>query len=208
MRAFLWLSIVSALGVSACSGAREEAQDNAGTSAPKAGQVALVRLAGGEAGPGQGSWLGMRGIFEPYREGKHFAVVFRVKNRASGPVTLLSATQPQDGRRLLRLIGVRFTLSPEEEPSDSRIPQHGIAPPYGAEEPEPLLMPPNREAFVQFNFEMGECDFFLPGEQVRYNEEATFRYAIQGTEATATLDLTGITVTVTAPGKGHCPPRR
>jgi hypothetical protein len=44
---------------------------------------------------------------------------------------------------------------------------------------------------------MGECEFFDPGEQVRYNEQATFRYSVDGQQASALVDLTGLTVTIT-----------
>ncbi len=50
-----------------------------------------------------------------------------------------------------------------------------------------------------------QCEFFDPGEQVRYNEQATFRYSVDGQQASALVDLTGLTVTITAPAKKNCP---
>jgi hypothetical protein len=170
-------------------------------------EIPFVRLPGGESGPGSGSWEAERGMFEPYRDGKLFAVAFRVKNRSSEPLTLVSATGEQDGHRMLRLIGVKFTLAPEIDPDSdlARIPRMELRPPLGAIEPNPLLLPPDREAVVQLNFKMGECEFFEPGEKVRYNEEATFRYSVDGEDASATIDLAGITVTITAPPSEKCP---
>jgi hypothetical protein len=166
-------------------------------------EVPFARLPGGESGPGSGSWLGERGMFEPYRDGHLFAVAFRVKNRSAEPLTLLSATQEQDGHRLLRMVGVRFTLAEESQGGD--VFSTGLLSPEAGAEPAALLVPPDREAYVQFDFRMGECEFFDPGEQVRYNEQATFRYSVDGQQASALVDLTGLTVTITAPAKKDCP---
>jgi hypothetical protein len=184
------VGIASALVVAACGG-----------SAVSHGGPDLVRAPQNES-LGRGAWRGQEGIFEPYRHGAHYAVLFTVKNASSRPVTLLSAGDPQPGHRLLRRIGVRFTPVPHHDP---RIPEPGLAPPFEAEDPAPLTVPPGRNAWVQFNFVMGECQFFAPGEEQTYNETATIVYQRGKGEKTIALDLTGDQVTITAPSDRRCP---
>lgn len=203
--------VVSFLACFASCGTESSSKATDGSNEAAVAEVPFVRLPGGEGGPGSGSWLAERGMFEPYRDGHLFGVAFRVKNRSAEPLTLLSATQDQRGHRLLRIVGVRFTPVPEEDRDDGSddfgvggIVASGLLPPEAGAEPAPLRVPPGGEAYVQFDFRMGECVFFDPGEQVRYNEQATFRYSVDGQEASAVIDLTGITVTVTAPAKKDC----
>jgi hypothetical protein len=159
-----------------------------------------------QSGLSVGSWDGERGMFEPYGEGKLFQVLFNVRNRASDPVTLLTGTQDQTGHRLLRLIGVIFSRVPNESRSCPLV-SCSVGPwgSTGAVEPEPVTVPPGKEAYVQLNFTMGECEFFPPGDRLRYNETLTLGYEREGETSTAVLDLSGLTVTVIAPKSENCP---
>src|SRR5437867_2647367 len=64
----------------------------------------FVRAAHNEAGPGSGPWLAQRGLFERYRDGTHFSVLFAVRNRSRSEVTLVTAGGAQPGHRLLRRV--------------------------------------------------------------------------------------------------------
>jgi hypothetical protein len=161
-----------------------------------------------QSGLSVGSWDGERGMFEPYGEGKLFQVLFNVRNRAPDPVTLLTGTQDQKGHSLLRLIGVIFSRVPNEGRSCPLV--SCSVGPWGSTgavepEPEPVTVPPGQEAYVQLNFKMGECEFFPPGDRLRYNETLTIGYEREGETSTAVLDLSGLTVTVIAPKPENCP---
>jgi hypothetical protein len=153
----------------------------------------------------RGGW-GDNGITEPYREDWRFALLFSVKNRTSEPLTLLSVSEPQEGRRLLHLIGVVLTPAPKED-TDPRRAGHGPWGPEGEVDPKPVKIPPRQEAFVQLNFQMGDCEFFPPQKWIRYNEAATFTYVMKGKEVTTTLDLfgKGLAITIKAPKREDCP---
>jgi hypothetical protein len=161
----------------------------------------LLLVGGGEAGSVEGGWYGMRGLFQPYRKGKRLGVGFVLANRAAAPLTLLDASQPEQERPLMRLIGVRFALVPPEDPASSGMLNPMIETSYGPAEPEPVEIPPRREVFVQFNFELCGSDVFVASSPHRYNESATFRYVLEGREAETTVALHGLSVTVTDPAK-------
>lgn len=143
-------------------------------------------------------------MFEPYRHEALFAVQFTIRNAGSHAATLLGAESPQPGHRLLRRIGQRFELVPDATRS-SRMLVTGLGPPYGAVRPRPLVVPPGRDAWVQFNFVMGDCRFFRPGARRTYNRSTLLRYRVGRIVRVAHLDLRGIQVTITAPPAGRCP---
>lgn len=162
----------------------------------------FVRAAHNEAAPGRGPWLAQRGIFEPYRDGGHLSVLFAVRNRSRSEVTLVGAAAPQSGHRLLRRVGVQLKLAPPPPKGDLAV--IGMRR-WRRSRPTPVVVPPGREAWVQFDFVLTDCRFFDAGVVQTYNRRTILRYRAHGRTFETALDLTGDQVTITAPPGDRCP---
>lgn len=167
-----------------------------------AGRSPFVRAAHNEAGPGSGPWLAWRGLFEQYRDGAHFSVLFAVRNRSRSDVTLVDAGGAQPGHRLLRRVGVQLNLALRPPKGDLAV--IGLRS-WRRSSPAPVAVQPGRVAWVQFDFVMTGCRFFDAGVRQTYNRRTVLRYRVHGRSLVAALDLVGDQVTITAPPAARCP---
>jgi hypothetical protein len=151
------------------------------------------------------------GSILPYRHRARLEVLVTLKNVASVPVTVLDATMaPRTRHPLLRRIGTHTTLVPDSPscPAGRGCPPRppGIRAPYGAAEPQPLVVPPSRLFWVQINLRMGNCRYFRPGARRTYLRTMTVTLERVGRVASQAFLLHGSRVTVIAPKK--CPAQR
>jgi hypothetical protein len=171
-------------------------------------QQLFVRAGGNESSGGDGPWLGQEGMFEGYRTGKHFAVLFTIKNTSSSLVTLVAAGGPQPGIRLMRRVGVQFRLvpppprTPENRSHGRPVVSYGTHTPFGlrpwrAGAPKPLVVPAERSVWIQFDFVFGNCGLLPLGASHTYNRSTVVVYRLHGRLLKMPIDLRGDQVTVT-----------
>jgi hypothetical protein len=170
-------------------------------------QQPFVRAGGNESSGGNGPWLGQEGMFESYRTGKRFAVLFTIRNTSGSPVTLVAAGGLQPGIRLLPRVGVQFRLVPPPRTPESRshgrpVVSYAVQTPFGlrpwrAGAPKPLVVPAERSVWIQFDFVFGNCGLLPLGASHTYNRSTVVVYRLHGRLLKMPIDLRGDQVTVT-----------
>jgi hypothetical protein len=163
--------------------------------------AALVRAPGNEAGTTSGAWgdggWNARGLTLGYVPGRHFRLLFTVRNRSSSPVVLLGAGGAQRAHTLLRRVAAQVSLAPPPPTGDLDV--TGLRR-WSAASPQPVTIPAGREAWVQLDFVMLDaCRWFDSGAHETVDRSILLRYR-DGQEATQRIELAGDQITVALPG--------
>jgi hypothetical protein len=102
---------------------------------------------------------------------------FTIHNRTRQTVRLLGAGGPQPYANLMRRVGVQVQLASPPPTGDRFVSGLG---PWSRSPSQAASIPPRRDAWVQFNFAMGDCSALRLGRTITINRLITVDYSANG----------------------------
>lgn len=152
----------------------------------------FVAEGGTSSGPSSGLWgdgtSGPSGLHVGCIDGRRFAVLITVRNRAKRSVTLLRAGGPEDAPNVIKRVAVQVRLAPSASAGDQFV--AGLRG-WNGQKSRSVAIPANRDAWIQSNFLMRNCRSLGRGEALIVNRRVTLAYSVNGGSGTQVVSVTG-----------------
>lgn len=160
--------------------------------------AAFVAEGGTSSGPGSGLWgdgtSGPSGLHVGCIDGRRFAVLITVHNRTNQRITLVRAGGRVEAPRVIERVAVQVSLAPLPPTGDRLV--LGLR--AWDRHPSPAaVIPPRRDAWIQSNFLMRNCQSLRQHETLIVNRTTTLTYTVDGGEETEDVSVRGARMILT-----------
>jgi hypothetical protein len=160
--------------------------------------VAFVVEGGMSSGPESGAWgdgtSGPSGLHVGCIDGRRFSVLITVHNRTKQSIRLVRAGGPEEAPAVIKRVAVQVRLAPPPPTGDrfvDRLRGWNDDNSPGAE------IPAQRDAWIQSNFLMRNCQSLRQGKTLTVNRSTTLTYSAHGAEGTETVTVRGAKIILT-----------
>lgn len=161
-------------------------------------RAAFIAEGGTSSGPESRAWgdgiSGPSGLHVGCIDGRRFAVVITVHNRTNETIKLLAAGGPEEAPTRIKRMAVQVRLAPPPPTGDRAV--IGLRG-WNAHDSGAAEIPAHRDAWIQSNFLMRNCQSLRQGKALIVNRSTTLTYDARGGTGTETVAVRGARIVVT-----------